>query len=85
LRPEYEQVKYLLLRRSSPLPFEDAIAEVCQEVTRLDMMKGGEDEVLAVYKPDNNMKTYKLPHFGRQNNYYGHNNYNGGRKLIFTI
>ena len=73
LRPEFEQVRSSLLHRSTFPPLEEAIAEITQEETRHSMGKSIE-EVLAVSKPGNHVKTYKPPHFGKQGS--------GGRKMI---
>ena len=69
LRPEFESTKSALLHRGKIPSIVDTIEELTMEENRLrkSTPKVDDDSVLAVSRPGNHTRTYKPPHFGRQN------------------
>ncbi|CAN6454674.1 unnamed protein product [Victoria cruziana] len=67
LKADYDGVKTSLLHRAKVPPMREAIAEVKMQENRLNLDKEKDDSILATSRPGNNMRTYRPPHFNRQN------------------
>jgi transposase InsO family protein len=72
LRPEFETTKSALLHRGKIPSIVETIEELTMEENRLrkGSLKIEDDSVLAVSRPGNHVRSYRPPHFNRQNGDY---------------